>query len=86
MVMVGETLAQAPLQMLTLGADIGEQVVALDRLLHRQRCGAGQRVGQVRVPMLEQAGAVAEGGEDRVRQQHGPNRLVTSAEALGDGQ
>lgn len=42
MVMIAEALAQALLQPGTLPADIGEEAVALDHLLHCERGGAGE--------------------------------------------
>ena len=84
MVVVAEPLAQPAFQMLALPANIGDEVVALNGVLDRERRCAGDRVRQIRVPVLEEAGAVAERGVDLLRQQHGADRLIAGAETLGD--
>ena len=62
-----------------------EQAVALDHLLHRQRRGAGHRVAEVGVAVLEEAAASRDRVDDARLRQHRADRLVAAAQALGDG-
>src|SRR5690606_2942427 len=85
MVMIGEPLLQPSLQALTLLPDILEQIFTLDRLLHGQGCCAGDGVPHVGMAVLEKAAAVAERRIYVCRQHNGADRLITGAEAFGDG-
>ena len=66
-------------------AHVGQKIVALDRLLHREPRRAGQRMAHVGVAMLEEAAALGEGVVDGLAEQHGADRLVAAAQSLGDG-
>ena len=82
---VAEALAQPSHQRLALRFHIGEQVVAPDDPLHGERSGAGQRMAQVGMPVLEEAGALFEGLEHLLAHENGPDRREAAAEPLGDG-
>ena len=58
--MIAEALLQPARQMRALRADVGEQIVAADDALHGERRGAGQRMADVGVAVLEDAGAVGD--------------------------
>ncbi len=81
---VAEALAQAPRQVLALAAHVGQQIVAPDHLLHGERPGAGQRVAEIGVAVLEEAGALGERLEDLGAHEHGADRREAAAQALGD--
>ncbi len=57
-----------------------------DHLLHGQRRGAGHRMADVGVAMLEQAAAARECLDQPRLRQHRADRLVAAAQSLGDHQ
>jgi hypothetical protein len=69
---------------LALAAHIGEQLVAPDHLLHGERAGAGQRMAEIGVPVIEEARSLGEGVEDPASHEHGADRRKAAAEPLGD--
>ena len=82
-------VAERALQHLAEGsavlAHLGQQAVALDHLLHRQRGRTGHGVTQVGVAVLEEAAAGAHGLHHPALGQHRADGLVAAAQALGDG-
>src|SRR4029450_6172760 len=53
--MVAEALGEARRQRGTARADLGEESVALDDLLHGERCRASDRMAEIRVSVLEES-------------------------------
>src|SRR5262245_52016224 len=82
--MIAETLAQSARQVSTLLAHVGEQVVAINDLLHRQRCRASERMSHIGVAVLKGAGAVRNCGEDPWADQQRTDGSETTTHALGD--
>ncbi len=64
--------------------DVGEKPVAPDDVLHRERRRRGHRMAHIGVSVLERARTIGESVEDPLRYQHGADRLVAAAQALGD--
>ena len=83
--MVAEALVQAPHQGLALRLDIGQQIVAPDDALHGERARARQRMAQIGVAVLEEAGTLFEGLEHLLANENGPDRREAAAEPLGNG-
>src|SRR3546814_10736992 len=83
---VAESRFQGTPQFAAAQANLLQQPVVPDHMLHRQGGRAGRRVTHVGVSMLEEAAAVADRGIDARVHQDGTDRLVAGAEALGDHQ
>ncbi len=79
-----EPSAQELLETRAAGLHLGQQVVALDHALHRERGRAGDRVTEVGVAVLEEAAARAHRVDDLLLREHGADRLEAAAQALGD--
>ena len=71
-------------QLRAAGAHAGQQVIAFDHALHRQCGGARHRVAEVGVAVLEHAAAVAQRRDHTFVCEHRADRLVATAQALGD--
>src|SRR5262249_13059883 len=84
--MIAETLAQSARQVGTLLAHVGEQIGAMDDLLHRQRCRASERMSHIGVAVLKGAGAVCNRREDLLADQQRTDGRETATHALGDRQ
>src|SRR5262249_57433681 len=82
--MITETLAQSTRQMGTLLTHVGEQIVAMDDLLHRQRCRASEWMSHIGVAVLKGAGAVRNRREDLLADQQRADGRETATHALRD--
>lgn len=83
---IAETVAQRVGEVGALAADIGEEIVALDHLLHRERRSAGHGMGEVDLVMLGKARDLSEYIEDALAEQGGAGGLVAAAAILGDSE
>ncbi len=81
---IDEALHQALTQSLSLLANALEEVVAANHPLHGKRRGARRGVADVGMAVLEEAGAARNGVDDPRLHQHGSDRLVATAQSLGD--
>ncbi len=84
MAMIAEALDQPLLELVPARLHLVEQVVVADDPLHLERGGAGERMREIGVPVLERSGAGADGLDDLAAREHGADRLVAAAESLGD--
>ena len=84
--MLAERRVQPLRQSFTLPAHRGKQTVAPDHLLNGQRRGAGDRMADVRVAVLEQPAAVGQRLGDAPLREHRADRLIAAPETLGDRQ
>ncbi len=80
-----ECLGQHGAECHAVVAHLGNEAVAPDHLLHRERRRAGHRMAEVGVAVLEEAAALRHGIDDLSLRQHRANRLVATAKALGNG-
>jgi hypothetical protein len=80
----GEPSCQRLREVFAARAHLGEQPLVADRVLHGERRGARERMTDVRVSMLEGAGAAFQCVADTFRNQSRADHAVSAAETLGD--
>lgn len=80
-----EGVAQQGVQRGAEGGAAGDEGVAGDDLLDREGGGARDGVGLVSVAVVEGRGAVADGGDDAIVDEHGGDGRVSATETFADG-
>ena len=61
-----------------------DQIVPHQHALHGQRGGAGDRMADVRVPVLEESGSSGNRVDHATADQHGADRLIAPAQPFRD--
>src|SRR5205809_7393498 len=84
MPVITKTLGQPPLELSAKTLDPVEQLLVIDHPLYLERRGAGQRMGQIGMAVLERARTVTDDIDDARARKHGADRLVATAQSLGD--
>ena len=82
--MMFETLGQSRGKFSSARPHRVQQALVANGLLHCERGGTSSGVPDISVPVLESAGASLDGLTDCPTRQHGPNRLISAAQPLGD--
>src|SRR5262249_56263149 len=82
--MIAEPLVEAAGQMRALCLHVGEELVAADHLLHRERGRASERMTHESMAVLERAGACRHRFEYLFPDQERADRRVAAAQSLGD--
>src|SRR5260221_8964320 len=85
MAMIAEALGQPPFELRATRLHFVEQSLLADDLLYLQRRGAGHRMRQIGVAVLECARTLPEGVDDLAAREHGADRLIAATQSLGDG-
>ncbi len=84
MPVIAEALGEPPFELRAKLLHLVEQMLLADDLLYLQRRGAGHRMRQIGMAVLERARALPDGVDDLAACEHGADRLIAAAQSLGD--